>query len=65
LASFFFRKIQPLSHEVTKKENTTVERFSPAAGKKTARVIEIETFGARFRNWPLLGFTFRNNIGKM
>ena len=33
--------------------------------KKTARLIEIETFGARFRNRPLLGFAFRNNTGKL
>jgi len=33
--------------------------------KKTACQIEIETFGPRFRNRPLLGFAFRNNTGKM
>jgi hypothetical protein len=33
--------------------------------KKTASLIEIESFGDRFRNRPLLGFTFRNNTGKM
>jgi len=33
--------------------------------KKTARLIEIETFGARFRNRPLLGFAIHNNSGKM
>jgi hypothetical protein len=39
--------------------------FSPAAGQKKASLIEIETFGARFRNRPLLGFAFRNTTGKM
>jgi len=32
--------------------------------KKTARLIEIETFGARFRNRPLLGFVIPNNTYK-
>ena len=33
--------------------------------KKTASLIKIETFGARFGNRPLLGFAFRNNTDKM
>ncbi|MBW2406983.1 MAG: hypothetical protein JRF17_06410 [Deltaproteobacteria bacterium] len=33
--------------------------------KKTASLIEIETFGAQFRNRSLLGFAIGNNIGKM
>jgi hypothetical protein len=32
---------------------------------RAASLIEKETFGARFRNWPLLGFAIRNNTGKM
>ena len=38
---------------------------SAAGQKKSASLIEIETFGSRFRNWPLLGFAFRNNSGKV
>jgi hypothetical protein len=38
---------------------------SPEPGKKTPDLIEKETFGARFRNQPLLGFAIRNNTGKM
>ena len=38
---------------------------APPLAKKTASLIEKETFGARFRNRPLLGFAFRNNTGKM
>jgi hypothetical protein len=33
--------------------------------KKTAGLIEKETFGTRFGNRPLLGFAFRYNNGKM
>jgi hypothetical protein len=33
--------------------------------KKTAGLIENETFLARFQNLPLLGFAFRDNTGKM
>jgi len=32
---------------------------------RASRLIGKETFGARFRNWPLLGFAIRNNTGKM
>ena len=39
--------------------------ISAALAKKTARLIEIETFGARFRILLLLGFAIRNNTGKM
>jgi hypothetical protein len=33
--------------------------------RRAASLIKKETFGARFRNRPLLGFAFRNNTGKM
>jgi hypothetical protein len=32
---------------------------------EAASLIEKETFGARFRNRPLLGFAIRDNTGKM
>jgi hypothetical protein len=39
--------------------------ISGAAGqKKIASLIKKETFVARFRNWPLLGFAFCNKTGK-
>ncbi|MGD1975652.1 MAG: hypothetical protein PVH37_19340 [Desulfobacterales bacterium] len=38
---------------------------APPLAKKTASLIEKETFWARFRNWPLLGFATRDNIGRM
>jgi len=60
---------QPLAAEATSliDKRTLEMKFhtSAAAGQKTASLIEIETFSARFRNRPLLGFAFRNYTGKM
>jgi hypothetical protein len=39
--------------------------YERCPAKKAASLIEIETFGARSGNRPLLGFAFRNNTGKM
>jgi len=47
---------------IVEKQNSGV-RSAPAL--KTAGQIEIETFGARFQNLPLLGFALQIRTGKM
>jgi hypothetical protein len=42
-----------------------LSHLSAAADQKTANVIKKETFGARLRNRPLLGFATRDNVGSM
>jgi len=50
-------------HEVSHERRRWPKKFTRL--RRAASLIEKETFGARFRNWPLLGFAIRNNTGKM
>jgi hypothetical protein len=70
---------KPQSHKVAKSQsgpdnvNPRMIFFLKAAPwpkkftrlRRAASLIEKETFEARFRNRPLLGFAIRNNSGKM
>jgi hypothetical protein len=51
--------------EVQRFRGSEVLGSAQPPAKKTAGQIEIETFGARFQNLPLLGFALRIRTGKM